>query len=244
MTQTICNGVSKKVLLGFQNGAISERMLVKQYERNLKEANEFSSFGYNMRDLSVAERETHNPLLKQRIKQAIQEYQQKQIKSNIQNKLSVEKLYHFKKLALGIGLRKVISKMKLYCKRTNDTEATLVLLLLELEFANLSAKVNTYSKQERERIYERKDILLHKIQPLLHELGWRYGLNDAKGKNASYIVYVYLPNNVQVSWHSKDYFLYKYFPMIDAEWDGQVCMTMEKILTYIQEKYLKNNFPD
>ena len=66
--------------------------------------------------------------------------------------------------------------------------------------------------------------------------------NDAKGKNTSYIVYVYLPNNVQVSWHSKDYYLHKYFPWIDTEWDEQVCMTMEKLLTYIQEQYIKNNF--
>ena len=238
MTQAILKVVSKKVLLSFQSGAISERMLVKQYERNVKEANEFSLFGYTMRDLTLAEKDTHNPLLKLRIKQAIEEYQQKRTRSNDQNKLSLEKLQTFKASALGIGLRKVLSRMRRYCKSSCNKEAQLALLLLELEFANLSAKHNQYSNDQRTKIYERKDILLHRAQQLLKECGWRYGLNDAKGKNASYIVYVYLPNNVQVSWHSKDYYLYKYFPLLDVEWDGQVCMTMEKILAFIQERYL------
>lgn len=239
MTQAILNGVSKKVLLSFQSGAISERMLVKQYERNLKEANEFSLFGYTMCDLALAEKDTHNPLLKLRIKQAIEEYQQKRTRSNDQNKLSLEKLQTFKASALGVGLRKVLSKMRRYCKDSCNKEAQLTLLLLELEFANLSAKHNRYSSNQRTKIYERKDILLHRAQQLLRECGWRYGLSDAKGKNANYIVYVYLPNDVQVSWHSKDYYPYKYFPFIDVEWDGQVCMTMEKILAFIQEQYLK-----
>lgn len=34
MTQAILNGVSRKTLQNFLNGTISERMLVKQYERN------------------------------------------------------------------------------------------------------------------------------------------------------------------------------------------------------------------
>lgn len=89
MTQAILNGVSRKTLQNFLNGTISERMLVKQYERNLKEAIEFSLFGYTLRDLTLAERDTHNPLLKLRIRQAIQEYQQRSNKCYGQNKLSI-----------------------------------------------------------------------------------------------------------------------------------------------------------
>ena len=33
MTQTILNGVSRKMQLAFINGAISENVLIKQYER-------------------------------------------------------------------------------------------------------------------------------------------------------------------------------------------------------------------
>ena len=72
-------------------------------------------------------------------------------------------------------------------------------------------------------------------------IGWKYGYNDAAGKNASYIIYVYLPNGVQISWHTNNYYIYKSYPLINAEWDGQVCMTMEKLLTYIDKEFLKIN---
>jgi hypothetical protein len=37
------------------------------------------------------------------------------------------------------------------------------------------------------------------------------------------------------------YYIYKSYPLINAEWDGQVCMTMEKLLTYIDKEFLKIN---
>lgn len=238
MTQTILNGVSKRMRIDFINGNLSEIALTKQYERNLQEAINFSFFGYAMSDLIDAERNTHNPLLKSRLRQAIQDFRNKKNKSGEQNKLSVEKLQQFKQSALGIGLRQVILKMRQYCRQTKNEEARLTLMLLELEFANLSAKMGGYSNDERRKIYERKDILLYNIQPLLQSCEWRYGYNDASGKNANYIIYVYLPNGVQISWHSNDYYLYKYYPPLNVEWDGQVCMTMQKILNYINEKFL------
>lgn len=241
MTQAVLNGVSKKVRLDFQNGILSETMITKQYERNRKEAMEFSTFGYGLYDLMEAHRNTHNPLLKSRLQQVIDEFKEKRLKSGSQNKLSIEKLQMFKDSALGIGLRKVISKMKRYCRNSHNEEAELLLMLLKLEFANLSAKVSGYSKSEREYIYERKEILLHKIQPLLQRNNWRYGYNASTGKNASYVIYVYLPNGAQVSWHTNDYNLYTYYPVLEVEWDGQVCMTMEKILNYINDTYLKLN---
>lgn len=241
MTQTILSGVSRKMRTDYLNGNIHESTVIEQYKRNSREAEEFSMFGYNIADLISIDKETYNPLLKIRLREAIKDIKDRNDKGVIQNKMSVEKLAEFKKSAMGVGLRKVLSYMKAYCKHRKDYEAKLLQLLLELEFANLSAKVPTYSKQERLLIYERKEFLLYQIQPLLDKCGWKYGYSDAKGKNASYIVYVYLPNDVQVSWHTKDYLIYKSFPYIDVEWDGQVCATMDKLLAYVGKRYFNND---
>ena len=37
------------------------------------------------------------------------------------------------------------------------------------------------------------------------------------------------------------YDLYKDYPLIEAEWDGQACMTMDKIISYINQKYYYEN---
>ena len=168
------------------------------------------------------------------LQKCILEHKDKSRRSNDQNKISLEKLEFFRASALGIGLRKVISSMKKVVKETSDIQAQVTLMLLELEFANLSAKKLHNAKK---LIYERKTILLDRLSYLLPELGWKYGISSNTGKNASYIVYVYLPNGDQLSWHCNEYQLVYSFPEIDCEWDGQVCMTMEKILNYIHENY-------
>ena len=241
MTQTILNGVSKKTRIDFLNGLITENILMRQYECNRKEAETFSIFGYNITDLIATDKATHNPLLKARLHQTIKAIKERQAKSSEQNKLSIEKLCKYRELALGIGLRKVISRMRGMSKRNSNNEVLLTLLLLEIVFANLSAKMKHISKRDRAKIYEHKDILLQRAQPLLEQYGWKYGYNDAAGKNASYIIYVYLPNGVQISWHTNNYYIYKSYPLINVEWDGQVCMTMEKLLTYIDKEFLKIN---
>ena len=114
-------------------------------------------FGYNIADLISIDKETYNPLLKIRLREAIKDIKDRNDKGATQNKMSVEKLAEFKQSAMGVGLRKVLSWIKAYCKHSRDNEAKLLQLLLELEFANLSAKVPTYSKRERALIYERKE---------------------------------------------------------------------------------------
>ena len=104
----------------------------------------------------------------------------------------------------------------------------------ETEFANLSAKKFHKLKNV---IYERKSILLEELSYLLHDTGWKHGINYNTGKNASYIVYIYLPNGTQLSWHCNEYQMIYYYPEIQCEWDGQVCMTMEKILNYICTRF-------
>lgn len=238
MDKTICqeilNGVGKKIRNGYLAGNVSAAKVMECYNKNKKEAESFSAFGWTVFELMKFEEETHNPIIKAMLQKSILEHKDKSRYSNDQNKISLEKLEFFRASALGIGLRKVISSMKKVVKETSDIKALVTLMLLELEFANLSAKK---LHREKKLIYARKDILLDRLSYLLPELEWKYGISSNTGKNASYIVYVYLPNGVQLSWHSNEYQLIYDFPEIDCEWDGQVCMTMEKILNYIHENY-------
>jgi hypothetical protein len=84
-------------------------------------------------------------------------------------------------------------------------------------------------------------MLIYQMAEYLEYLGWKYGINDEAGKNANYLVYVYLPNGVQLTWHCNEYMVYECYPYINEEWDGQVCMTMEKILNYISSKYFMHS---
>ena len=236
METSILYGVGKKVRNAYKNGKCSESEVISIYSRNLKEANAFSVFGYKTRELAEISKSTHNPLLKARLEEIIMSKKNLSKKSNEQNDLSLQKLEMFKKNALGVGLRKVLSHLKNNARKSKNLELHLVLMLLETEFANLSAKQNRGNKKGM--IYERKAYLLYRMSEYLDIAGWKYGINEATGKNAAYIVYVYLPNGVQLSWHTNDYDMYQYYPLIDSEWDGQACMTMEKILNYVQQAKL------
>ena len=237
MNQQILNGVGKKLRIGFLNGRIPESSVIAAYNKNRKDADSFSIFGFKPRELENLLRETHNPLLKLKLQECIEAKREISRKSNAQNELSLSKLANFKKNACGIGLRKVIKQMKKMAKITKDPETKLISLLLETEYANLSAK--QHKGDLKKTIYERKTCLLYQISEYLEYLGWKFGINDEAGKNACYLVYVYLPNGVQLTWHCNEYEIYTCYPYIEDEWDGQVCMTMEKILSYIEDKYFK-----
>lgn len=230
ISNVILEGVGKKLRNGYRSGKVPISKILESYQKNKKEASTFSDFGLSIFDLICMEKETHNPILKAKIKEAIEQHKEKSRRSNTQNKLSLEKLEDFKVNALGIGLRKVLSRMKSLAKNSNDIETNIILKLLETEFANLSAKKN---KKFKDVIYERKNILLEELADLLDKTNWKHGISYNTGKNASYIVYIYLPNGTQLSWHCNDYKIIYYYGEIQCEWDGQACMTMEKILNYI-----------
>ena len=238
METAILNGVGKKMRFGYLNGKYSESMVMASYNRNKKEADNFSVFGFRKYEIEKMLRECFNPLLKVKLQESLDNMHRASQLSASQNRTSLEKLEAFKIDACGMGLRKVIKKMKSIVKATKDKEAKLVLMLLETEFANLSAK--QHKGWHKKKIYERKSILMLHMANLLKELDWTYGINDETGKNANYLVYVYLPNGVQLTWHCNEYNIYECYPPIEAKWDGQVCMTMEKILKYITKKYMSN----
>lgn len=230
----ILQGVGKKIRNGYFAKTITASKVMECYQKNRKEADAFSCFGWTVSEMIRYERETHNPIIRKKLQQAVEVHDAKQEKSNYQNKQNLDKLENYRADALGIGLRKVLSQMKKLVKRSSDINVQIVLLLLETEFANLSAK-KLHSLKEV--IYERKVRLLEQLADLLDGTNWKYGLNTNTGKNASYIIYIYLPNGEQLSWHCNEYQILYYYPEIDCTWDGQVCMTMEKILSYIGDTY-------
>lgn len=238
MEETILNGVGKKMRNDYLNGQVPASSIIAMYKKNKKEADSFSAFGYRQREIEAMIKDTHNPLLKQKLLKCLEAKRENSTRSKEQNEVSLAKLEVFKKEACGMGLRKVIKKITKMAKKTKDAETRLLLLLLETEYANLSAK--QHKGELKKMIYERKAILLYQMAEYLENLGWKYGINDEAGKNACYLVYIYLPNGVQLTWHCNEFDIYERYPTIDAEWDGQACMTMDKIISYIDNKYFHN----
>lgn len=238
VSSVILQLVGKKMRNDYKNGKISGSRVLAKYARDKKEADAFSLYGYRQGDIKDLLKETHNNVLKQKLQDRLADMKRASQKSADQNRTSLDKLERFKKEACGIGLRKVIKKMDAIARKSKDRQARLVLLLLETEYANLSAK--QHRGKLKGKIYQRKDLLLLQMADYLDKLHWKYGINDETGKNADYIVYVYLPNGVQLSWHCNGFSIYQRYPPIDAQWDGQVCMTMEKILAFIENNYLKD----
>ena len=231
------NFVGKSLAKSYRRGEISAKELLRSYRKNVAEAETFCTFGYKIQELQEVIRTTHNPALKAKLKDVVEEKKALRQKSNLQNHTTLDKLDMFKidVLGMGIGLRKVMASMRKYYKKTGDRNALIVSLLLETEFANVNAK--RLSSEKRRMAYERKTILLTRLSSLLHEAGWKSGYNEATGKNASYLVFVYLPSGVQLTWHCNEYTIPRHYDSLDDEWDGQVCMTLEKILVYIKENY-------
>ncbi len=241
MEQKVLNGVGKKTRQAYLRGEMSAKQLERLYLHNKAEADAFTAYGLKASDLRVYLRKCHNPILKMKLEECIKSFDEKSRKSNEQNKLSIEKLNDFLANAMGVGLKRIIRIMKNEARKSHDMNLKAITALLETEFANLSAK--THGKQLKSVIYERKSILLNKVSTLLEGSDWKFGYNDNCGKNASYIIYVYLPDGTQLSWHTNDYDVYQRFPYIDVQWDGRVCATMDKLLTYIQKHYMSLFFP-
>lgn len=236
MDKSILNGVGKKMRFAYLNGKISDEEVLARYQRNKKEADSFSCFGYRRSDILDVLKECFNPLLKEKLQSYLKYEYELEKKSYMQNHISLKKLAYFKTNACGIGLRKVIKRLKQHYKKTKDKDLQLVLMVLETEFANLTAKRYT-SKYLRRRIYARKTHLLCRMAQYLEKQQWKYGVNCSAGKNANFLVFVYLPNGVQLTWHANEFAVYELYPTTDDTWDGQICMTLEKIFTYIETFY-------
>lgn len=234
-TQTeVLNGVGKKMRASFATGKIPFEEVLRCYNFNKKEADAFDAFGMTIMELNLRFRKSHNPLLRNKLQMLISQYNQKSRCSIDQNKLSLQKLEFYLKFALGLGLRKVMKELRTIVRTTDDVEAETVLLLIELELANLTAKKR---HDKKERCYERKDLLLMDLSFLLDECGWMHGISYKTGKNASSIVFVYLPDGSQLSWHSNDWHMPRYYDEADFVWDEKACSTLEKLLNFVHERF-------
>lgn len=200
-----------------------------------QEADDFNALGMTKSDLRMEWHMTSNPLLKAKISEILRERDIRKKRSLMQNKESLAILDELKVNALGVGLRKVIKTMKKDAKMNKNKESLALYLLLSIEFANLEAK--RLRKGKSKMAYERKEFLLEDIEPLLCELGWRHGANNASGKNAQYLFYIYLPNGSQLTWHGNDFYLYQQYPYIEDAWDGQVCSTLKKLIEYVGSRH-------
>lgn len=229
----VLDGVGKKLRASFKAGKTAEKELIAVFIHNKKEADAFDGYGWSTFDLIQEEKRTHNPLLRAKLQKLIEEHKEKSRCSNRQNALSIAKLDFYKDTALGCGIRSV--RNALYkIGAGNDDEATILAMLLDIEFANLMAKKLTGKK---EVIYERKHIMLEQVSDLLYDNNWRCGISSKAGKNAGWIIYIYLPDGTQLSWHSNQYTLLYSYEDIDCAFDGRVCTTLEKLLTYAHNKY-------
>lgn len=229
----VLEGVGKKLRASFKAGKTTEKELLAVFIHNKKEADAFDGYGWSTFDLIQEEKRTHNPLLRAKLQKLIEEHKEKSRCSNRQNALSIAKLDFYKDTALGCGIRSI--RNALYkIGAGNDDEATILAMLLDIEFANLMAKKLTGKK---EVIYERKHIMLEQVSDLLYDNNWRCGISSKAGKNAGWIIYIYLPDGTQLSWHSNQYTLLYSYEDIDCAFDGRVCTTLEKLLTYAHNKY-------
>ena len=65
-----------------------------------------------------------------------------------------------------------------------------------------------------------------RLSDWLYENNWKCGISYSTGKTASYLVFVYLPNGEQISWHCNNYRIINYFEEEDFTWDGLPCTTL------------------
>lgn len=224
---TVLEGIGKNARKRYMKGELSESDVLRMYKKNLKECSDYPEYGVPLNEMIADLRSCHNPLLCKKLEFLISEFKRKRTLSTAQNKVSLDILNNMKASACGIGLRNV--EKFLDWQKDTSLENCILYYLLKLEWTNLAAK--QYHKPGRV-IYNHKERILIEIEPLLRQAGWKYGVNEHAGKNASGIIYVYLPNGDQLSWHC-GYQMYELYPTIDAEWDGRACSTLTKIVDYI-----------
>lgn len=231
--KAVLKGVGKKIRNAYLQGKVKDEDILSLYHHNLKESDAFESFGWTSAELKQKADMTNNPILRDRLLAILEEQKLKSSLSRQQNALSMEKLIYYSETALGLGLRPVMREVEKRAK-SGEEDARILSILMQTEFANLYAKKRASLSRV---IYQRKDLLLKQVSQLLYDCGWECGVSCNTGKNASYIIYVYLPDNSQVSWHCNDYTVFSYYDDIGCDWDGQPCSTMEKLLEYAHNRF-------
>ena len=125
-------------------------------------------------------------------------------------------------------------KLKVRMNRLMDYKEIFILKkLLEAEEFNITAK-DCYYKYMDYNYGKKSERLLEAIGKL-KETDWHYWWQDDEDGNASYIFYVELPGEIQVSWHGMDASDMKDVSKIKyKDWDGQMASTLPKIVECIK----------
>lgn len=125
-------------------------------------------------------------------------------------------------------------KLKVRMNRLMDYKEIFILKkLLEAEEFNITAKECYYKYVDYH--YDKKSERLLEAIEKLKETGWHYWWQKDTDGNASYIFYVELPGEVQVSWHGMDVSDMKDVPSEKyRDWDGELASTLPKIVNCIK----------
>ena len=160
--------------------------------------------------------------------------EEKKIDSHMATEVNFKHLAKARTEACGIGTRKLKIRLNNLFKKTGDSEVMAIRYLLEAEDANITAKATYFSY--RDKVYQRKSDALKSACEIIENTGWKYGHIKDSEMTAMYLLYIYLPNGIQVSWHLNEDWV-KRISKIECEWDRQLASTLPKILNYIEEKY-------
>lgn len=217
----------------YESGRLCDKDINVMWSYSHRHAYAFCVSGRNKSDFLMELKTCSDPHLKKFWKNVIEDWDGKSAKSVSQNAENFERLEVIEREACGVGIRRVRHVLSNMVRKTHDQNSHIILTLVDLEFANLKAKLHVGTI--RGKIYDRKEWLMKKLSWLLKNSGWHYGITEATGKNAAYCLYVYLPNGKQVSFHTTNWQFYKYFPAISCKWDGQRASTMTKLVEYINE---------
>ncbi len=223
----------------YEAGRLCDKDINAMWSYSQKHVNAFCVNGKTRKDLWLEQRTCCNPHLERFWRNVLEDWDMKHSKSVSQNEENFQHLETIEQEACGIGLRRVRHRLKNIVRKYRNLEYNIILTLIDLEYANLKAKLHV--GEIRRRIYDRKEWLMEKLSWLLRDSGWRYGIMEATGKNAAYCLYIYLPNGKQVSFHTNNWQFYKYCPAISCQWDGLTASTMTKLVEFIEERNMIDN---
>ena len=147
----------------------SERLCDKDinviWSYSQRHTNAFCVSGRNKSDFLMEMKTCCDPHLKKFWQNNIEDWDSKSTKSISQNEENFERLEVIEREACGVGIRRVRHILNNMVRKFHDKESYIIFTLIDLEYANLKAKLHV--GEIRSRIYNRKEWLMEKLSWLL-----------------------------------------------------------------------------
>ena len=134
--------------------------------------------------------------------------------------------------ALGIGTNKIKRRLN-KLSETNEI-AKALRIAIEIEDVNIQAK-KAFGKY-RDKIYDKKTVLISEIVELFDKNNWVYGIHKDNGFKTNSIMFFEIPNTEQISFHTTLKNLDS-FPIYEKVWDGKENSTYPKLLDSIEKQF-------